>query len=137
MATEIQHHNCPLCGPSAYNAESINHVLHLMITLFSCGLWAFVWIALVMFKSKPRCGTCGLEHYAALRQSRKSDRSAEKEAQRLKYNAVGPQPGTRAKVTRGKHAGKFGSVIQNDGSRVTISDKAGKTMTLPLSDFSI
>ena len=38
-----------------------NHLLHILLTLFLCGTWVFIWILLIIFqrKSKWRCSECG------------------------------------------------------------------------------
>ena len=137
MATEIQHHNCPLCGPQPHNVPAVNHVLHFLITIFTFGAWAFVWFFLYASRGQATCGSCGLPWKAALRQAKKEEKLEARELMRLEYNENGPEVGARVKITQGQHAGRFGTVTQNDGSIVTIADKKGKTMALPLSDFHI
>lgn len=31
----------------------VNHILHLLLSLVTCGFWLPVWILLIMFKPKP------------------------------------------------------------------------------------
>ena len=39
----------------------VNHVLHLLVTLTTCGLWAFVWLGIALFGGgRWRCSKCGL-----------------------------------------------------------------------------
>jgi len=41
-------------------AETPNHVLHAILTLFMCGLWGIVWIIICVGWNKPlRCTRCG------------------------------------------------------------------------------
>lgn len=32
----------------------VNHILHLLLTLFTCGLWSVVWMAVSMFGGQKR-----------------------------------------------------------------------------------
>ena len=55
---------CPTCGrQSLFQRPGINHVLHLILSLVTVGLWVIVWLILVATNSakKPRCATCGME----------------------------------------------------------------------------
>ena len=36
------------------HGHQVNHVLHLIITLITLGMWAIVWIALVLFGGEKR-----------------------------------------------------------------------------------
>lgn len=37
-----------------------NHVLHFLVTMFTCGLWAFVWLFISLAAREPwRCQVCG------------------------------------------------------------------------------
>lgn len=53
---------CVHCGQQRLtHRQSTNHVLHLILTLVTLGLWGIVW-AIVAFnnRSKPgRCSVCG------------------------------------------------------------------------------
>lgn len=140
MANEIVYHKCPLCGPSPYNVPAVNHTLHFLITVLSCGLWAFVWIFLAATRGKATCGSCGLPVKSAYRKAKKQWKRDVKEDRRLaslEYNQYGPEVGTRAKITGGAHKGKYGTVTANNGQFVTLTDKTGRAMTLPISDFWI
>lgn len=45
-----------------YRREEPNHILHAIITLFTCGLWAVVWIVASVVTHRPwLCTVCGLE----------------------------------------------------------------------------
>lgn len=42
--------------------QGVNHVLHLLLSLVTCGIWVFMWIFLTMKNSAnpyrcPHCGT--------------------------------------------------------------------------------
>lgn len=140
MAVEIQYHNCPLCGPSPYNVPKVNHVLHLLITVFTFGLWAFVWFWLAIWTGPPKCGSCGLTGKAAYRRAKQEwnqDVAEDRRLEALEFNERGPEVGERAKITGGAHKGKYGTVTANDGEFVTLTDKKGRAMTLPISDFWI
>ena len=52
---------CSKCGPVMGQRTGINHVLHLILTIFTC-FWGIVWIILaVAHTSKPfLCTKCGL-----------------------------------------------------------------------------
>lgn len=57
-------HFCHTCQrPTLHTArlETPNHVLHLLISVFTCGLWLPVWLVLIVAtKSAPwRCSQCG------------------------------------------------------------------------------
>ncbi|MEQ1642153.1 MAG: hypothetical protein ABL959_01760 [Pyrinomonadaceae bacterium] len=62
MAIQQSSFYCPVCQQQRLftRQESVNHILHLLVTLFSCGLWAFVWIILTL-SHNPRfhCSQCG------------------------------------------------------------------------------
>jgi len=54
-----------LCGycqrPVLGRREGVNHVLHAIISIFSCGLWLLVWaiIAVTSGSAEYACPTCG------------------------------------------------------------------------------
>jgi hypothetical protein len=53
---------CAQCGKlTLHRQESPNHVLHLLLTILLCGLWAFVWLILAAQGGTGawRCQTCG------------------------------------------------------------------------------
>jgi hypothetical protein len=53
---------CRHCGSQVMvTREGVNHILHLLLTVFLCGLWLFVWIPLAIGGGGPwRCTRCGL-----------------------------------------------------------------------------
>jgi hypothetical protein len=53
---------CHVCGrQSLFQKPRINHVLHLILSIVTLGLWLFVWAILGIINSgkQPRCTTCG------------------------------------------------------------------------------
>lgn len=52
---------CPLCKRDVLAVgESPNHVLHLLLTLVTCGLWGIVWgLVAAGAIGGYRCGKCG------------------------------------------------------------------------------
>lgn len=51
---------CPTCErPVLAHQQRPNHVLHLILTLITGGLWLIVWIVLSLGQSRPRCTFCG------------------------------------------------------------------------------
>lgn len=62
MATEEWQTYCPNCqGVRLGRREMPNHVLHFLITIFTCGLWIFVWgFEIVWAHHRPYlCSVCG------------------------------------------------------------------------------
>jgi hypothetical protein len=52
---------CPHCDKRRlFRYKSVNHVLHAILTIFLCGLWAPVWVAIAIAgNGSPLCTTCG------------------------------------------------------------------------------
>lgn len=62
MSVKQNSNYCNVCQrQSLYAKPRINHVLHLILTIVTLGLWSIVWLILgVSNSSKPmRCTTCG------------------------------------------------------------------------------
>jgi hypothetical protein len=60
MAT-IQKH-CSTCGqPRPFEKKEPNHILHFLISVFTCGGWVIIWLFLSFGNSfeSPRCKFCG------------------------------------------------------------------------------
>lgn len=59
--SQISQSFCSHCGkyvPVTKNTP--NHILHFLVTCFSCGLWVIPWICISLFNnSKWRCNHCG------------------------------------------------------------------------------
>lgn len=53
---------CQTCGrQSMFVKPRINHVLHLILTIVTIGLWSLVWLTLGIVNAVkgPRCQVCG------------------------------------------------------------------------------
>jgi hypothetical protein len=53
---------CNVCQrQSLFQKPRINHVLHLILSIVTFGLWLFVWLILGIINAgkEPRCTTCG------------------------------------------------------------------------------
>jgi hypothetical protein len=53
---------CHVCGrQSLFQKPRINHVLHLILSIVTLGLWLFVWaiLGIINANKQPRCTTCG------------------------------------------------------------------------------
>jgi hypothetical protein len=56
--------HCPTCSQQRLLIrEKPNHILHLILTVLTVGLWGFVWLAVTATKkNRPaRCTVCGTE----------------------------------------------------------------------------
>ncbi len=52
--------SCTSCGvPRMHMQQKPNHVLHLLLTVFTVGFWIPVWVLVSLFQAKPQCMTCG------------------------------------------------------------------------------
>ncbi|MBX3299580.1 MAG: hypothetical protein KF736_08970 [Acidobacteria bacterium] len=62
MAVQQASFYCPVCQQQRLftRQRSVNHVLHLLIMVFTCGLWGIVW-AILILSDDPRfhCAQCG------------------------------------------------------------------------------
>lgn len=60
MSTEHARGQCDTCEEDRrVSREKPNHILHLLLTIFTVGAWVIVWIALAMNPKPWRCDTCG------------------------------------------------------------------------------
>jgi hypothetical protein len=60
MAIELSQRHCPHCQRSVLaQRQSRNHVLHLLLTLFLCGLWLPIWAMIAASPLPWHCPTCG------------------------------------------------------------------------------
>lgn len=53
---------CPTCERQVLaKQETPNHVLHFLITFFTCGLWGLMWIIIAIANATEpwKCPTCG------------------------------------------------------------------------------
>ena len=62
MAQKMTSEFCRVCGSQKmFVAEKASHILHLLLTLVTGGLWLFIWIPLMLKPLKYRCSGCGSE----------------------------------------------------------------------------
>ena len=60
MATDHKMLKCKTCGkPTMHLVERPNHILHLLLTVFTFGLWLIVWLFMGMSEKKATCAVCG------------------------------------------------------------------------------
>lgn len=51
---------CKLCGVQTMAVRpGTNHLLHLVLTLLTAGIWVFVWIGVAIQFGGWRCSKCG------------------------------------------------------------------------------
>lgn len=60
MAEQYKSGFCKTCNePRKVSRPKINHVLHLLLSLVTFGLWAIIWIGISIRVGGWRCDTCG------------------------------------------------------------------------------
>lgn len=59
MGSRIMQGKCKDCGVTKVEVKTPNHILHLLLCCFTCGLWFIVWMWLSSFSATPRCFQCG------------------------------------------------------------------------------
>ena len=60
MAHQQFMRSCILCGvPRMHVQRKPNHVLHLLVTVFTVGFWMPVWVLVSLFQARPQCMRCG------------------------------------------------------------------------------
>lgn len=62
MSTTRMQRHCMTCGqPRLFEKPGPNHILHLLLTVFSGGLWIPMWVIITLFCSLTpfRCTVCG------------------------------------------------------------------------------
>jgi hypothetical protein len=60
MAFEEATGFCKTCSKQTLvRREKANHILHFLISFFTCGAWAVVWILVAVKIGGWRCSTCG------------------------------------------------------------------------------
>jgi hypothetical protein len=60
MAAEQATGFCKSCNKqSLLQREKTNHILHFLLTLFTCGAWVVVWALLSIKIGGWRCAVCG------------------------------------------------------------------------------
>jgi hypothetical protein len=51
---------CKVCAKATMHIQSKpNHVLHLLLTIFTLGVWLIIWILVGLLQGKPQCTVCG------------------------------------------------------------------------------
>lgn len=62
MGTEKSSAFCDNCGRQvSIERQSVNHILHLLLSVLTCGLWLLVWASKSSEKKAWRCTSCGKE----------------------------------------------------------------------------
>lgn len=62
MPTREFMRKCGNCGrPTKHYQQKPNHILHLILSIVTVGLWIPVWLLLGLFQQKPQCSECGHE----------------------------------------------------------------------------
>ena len=52
--------SCARCGiQTMHFQQKPNHILHLLLTVFTVGIWLPVWALVGFLREKPQCGVCG------------------------------------------------------------------------------
>ncbi len=68
MSMEFRTAFCKQCNAqSKVERKGVNHILHLILSLCTLGLWLFVWIGTAIKWGGWRCATCGSTKVAKVR----------------------------------------------------------------------
>jgi hypothetical protein len=60
MAVDSMPRLCPTCQKSTMQyRQGLNHIVHIAISLVTCGAWAAVYGFMLGFGQHWKCGTCG------------------------------------------------------------------------------
>lgn len=60
MATQRKQGFCKQCDQlRPVTRPGVNHILHLLLSVLTAGLWVIIWILKVIFKGSWRCESCG------------------------------------------------------------------------------
>lgn len=60
MAQKNFMRNCKSCGQATMHVQQKpNHVLHLLLTIFTVGIWLPIWFLVGLVQEKPQCTICG------------------------------------------------------------------------------
>ena len=52
--------SCLRCGTQTMHIQQRpNHILHLLLSVFTVGFWIPVWVLVGLFQDKPQCTICG------------------------------------------------------------------------------
>ena len=61
---------CQTCGKSTVHLiERPNHVLHLLLTVFTFGVWIIVWLLVGLSERRATCTVCGTRYARRLFES--------------------------------------------------------------------
>ena len=50
---------CKKCGDVIVRRKTANHILHLLLSVFTMGFWLVIWLLVAIQIGGWRCGTCG------------------------------------------------------------------------------
>jgi len=60
MPTEESMERCSKCGRRTMHvARKPNHILHLLLTVFTAGIWLIPWLLLSLGQKPAQCTECG------------------------------------------------------------------------------
>ena len=124
--------NCPTCGVQPHTRSRPNHVLHLLLTVFTFGFWLIIWLFIGLTSADGfRCASCGNTEGQARRAHKRAWKAEQKRKTppKLKIDKT-PKEGDRVKVVSGEHKGKFGRLMAIDAHSATIADKKGRAVVV-------
>ncbi|AUG85078.1 hypothetical protein FDJ19_gp071 [Vibrio phage Ceto] len=59
----IEKRYCPSCNTSTpHEVDETSHVVHLILSLLTGGLWLLVWLACTLSQKDPKCTECNTNH---------------------------------------------------------------------------
>ena len=60
MAQKNYMRKCKACAkPTMHIQQKPNHILHLLLTVCTAGVWLLVWIFVSLVQPAPQCTQCG------------------------------------------------------------------------------
>lgn len=60
MSREYKRKHCKICGTKTkHSRKGTSHILHLLLSILSAGVWIPIWILAAIFKDHWQCDTCG------------------------------------------------------------------------------
>jgi len=67
MGTQASRKHCAVCEEMRkVTRPGCNHILHFLLSIFTCGLWIIVWIGSAVQIGGWRCDTCGSKRVGKL-----------------------------------------------------------------------
>ena len=70
MSADQKMLKCRTCGkPTIHLVERPNHILHLLLTVFTLGLWLIPWVLIGAGEKKATCTVCGAKYKRRLFES--------------------------------------------------------------------